>query len=395
MIATAMPLLAAAGALSIEVTNWGTYKLEMQRIADVSALAGIIKYGATDSPQSGAMAGFKIAELSGVTGGGTPTWVSDSQTYANTLITSKLVSGVKDASNKAVYVSVTKSIPRGLSAVFNPGGNMTISASARAELDGAQPCLVTLSNAALNIQNSSTINSTTCAIWSNGTVVAVNNSNTNVHDIYSTGNITAANPATITGNKYPNSAAVQDPYATNPEIVSLLSSLSSGSGTPYNTTKTVTLNPGHFGNVTLTNSANVTLNPGTYYIHGNLNTRNTSTLTGNGVTLVISGDVIFEQSSVVTLSAATGDTGGAIGGIMMVTTGSNIKLENSGARNLTGVIYAPNATLSVANLATLGSTGCLQYIVGAASVGNNINMSASTCVSMGAQSFGRRRLLVQ
>lgn len=396
LVAMAVPMLAAVCALAVEVTIWTSHKLELQRMADTASLAGIIKYATTDSAQTGATEALRIVELSGLTGGGTPVWNAGTATLSNTQVTARLEAGLKNAANnKAIYVSVTKTMPRGISALISPGGSIAITASAKAELDGAQPCLVTLHNAAMQFANYASVNASTCAIWSNGTIVAVNNVNVTVSDIYAAGNISTANSAVLNARLNPNAGAVEDPYLQNPEIVTLRAGLSSGTGTPIATTSTLTLSPGSYSSLSLTLGANVTLNPGTYYVNGNISLRNSSILTGTGVTIVTSGSIVLEQSSTIDLAAANGDVGGAIGGIVIVSTGSSIRLENSGTRNLTGVIYAPNASLSIDNNATLTTTSCLQYIVGNATIGNNANMDASTCVSMGAQSFGRKRLLVQ
>lgn len=395
IIALSIPMLAAVTALGVEVTAWSTVKLEAQRIADAAALAGVIRYAESDSAQAGAAMAMKIAELSGLTGGGTATWDAATQTYSNAVMTARLEAGLKDATNnKAVYVEVLKQGLRGMSSLFAPNGIVTIKANAKAELDGAQPCLVTLHTAALTISNIATINAGGCAIWSNGTVVGTNNINVTVGDVYSAGAITTANSAVINARKHPNSSAVADPYAQDPEVSALIAGLSGGAGTAISTSATMTLSPGTYSSLVLTNSANVTLLPGTYYINGNISVRNSSILTGTGVTIVTSGSVEFQQSSVVNLTAANGDVGGAVGGILLVSTASNITLENSGTRGLTGIIYAPNATLSIQNAATLVSTTCLQYIVGRADISNHALMSATNCVSMGARSFGRKRLLV-
>ncbi len=183
LVATAMPLLAAAGALGMEVTHWSNQKMRLQRVADTAALAGIIKYGNTDSAQSGATSSLKFAELAGITAGGTPTWNNSTSTFANTTITARLEAGVKDtANNKAMYVRISTAVPRGISSLLGSGSSVNISAWAKAELDGAQPCLVTLSNGALTFQNNPVINSSTCAIWSNGPVIATNSVTVNVRD---------------------------------------------------------------------------------------------------------------------------------------------------------------------------------------------------------------------
>ena len=396
LVAMAVPMLAAVCALAVEVTIWTSHKLELQRMADTASLAGIIKYATTDSAQTGTTEALRVVELSGLTGGGTPVWNAGTSTLSNTQVTARLEAGLKNAANnKAIYVSVTKTMPRGISALISPGGDIAITASAKAELDGAQPCLVTLHNAAMQFANYASVNASTCAIWSNGTIVAVNNVNVTVSDIYAAGNISTANSAVLNARLSPNAGAVEDPYLQNPEIVTLRAGLSSGAGTPIDTTSTLTLSPGSYSSLSLTLGANVTLTPGTYYVNGNISLRNSSILTGTGVTIVTSGNIELEQSSTINLAAANGDVGGAVGGIVIVSTGSSIRLENSGTRNLTGVIYAPNASLSIDNNATLTTTSCLQYIVGNATIGNNANMDASTCVSMGAQSFGRKRLLVQ
>ncbi len=396
LIASFVPVMVVVAALAIEVTNWAVVKLELQRASDVAALAGIIKYANADSPQAGTMAAANLIQLSSGQNLGTTSWNAATNTLSSSVFSAQLGTGVKDAANKAITVTLSRPITKGVSAFIGGGSTLTISATSMAELDGAQPCLVSLKNQAMQFNNTAAINAPNCAIWSNGTIVASNNTAISVRDVYSAGTIVTNNSAIISGNRYPNTAAIEDPYATEPRIVSLRAGLSPGAGTALNVDSgSTTRSPGSYSSWDLTNSAQVTLNPGTYYVNGDIRLRNSASLQGTGVTIVTSGQVRFEQSSSVTLTAQSGSAGPAAGGILLVSTGTLLDLGNSGTRSMTGIVYGPNISLTMGNNTGITSTDCLEYIVGDVLINNSAHMSATNCVAMGALSFGRKRLLVQ
>ncbi len=111
------------------------------------------------------------------------------------------------------------------------------------------------------------------------------------------------------------------------------------------------LNPGTYcGDINITGSASVTLNPGTYHCHGNININTTGTVTGSGVTLHVCNQNGQGQCNIthgnVTL---TPPTSGTCKGVTLYQDSGNTNrctLTAGSTQKITGVIYVPGATVS-------------------------------------------------
>ena len=67
--AIAMPVCVGVMALGIDVSYWEVKQIQLQRIADVAALAGSVRYSQTNNATSAVRSAASVAELNGVPAG--------------------------------------------------------------------------------------------------------------------------------------------------------------------------------------------------------------------------------------------------------------------------------------------------------------------------------------
>jgi hypothetical protein len=138
-------------------------------------------------------------------------------------------------------------------------------------------------------------------------------------------------------------------------------------------TTVTTLSPGVYcGGIATSHSARVTLNPWQYILDGgNFSVAGSSTVTGSGVTIILTsstgsskiGTVSIASGGTLTLSAMlTGTTAGVVfyQDQNAPTTGSN-SFQGNASMAITGAIYLPRQSLSYSG-STSGSSTCTQVI---------------------------------
>jgi hypothetical protein len=153
---------------------------------------------------------------------------------------------------------------------------------------------------------------------------------------------------------------------------------------------TATLDPGIYKQgMKLVAGANITLNPGVYYLEDDLNIQGGATLTGTGVTLVFtSGNgtkyatANISGSATVNLTApTTGDTAGiVIFGDRSTPSTASFKFNGGSTQILGGAVYVPSASIDYAGGAGT-STSCTQII------GNTVTFSGNSNVAINCSSY--------
>ena len=276
----------------------------------------------------------------------------------------------------------------------NPGVNLT--GGGNITLDGCGMALNSTAAGALTMTG--------------GTQINLNNS-AGVADAKQTASIVGGasyhNGATVNGVAAPapfsdvktNQAATADPYASVPlpskpatqcatsNGTTLTSSTSKGVttvkyGSNYNTPITSCYWPA--GDIVqLTNNANLSLGAGVYYLSGgSLSVGGNVTLTGNNVTLVLTGSgsnwasISITNGAKVTLTAPSSgaDAGIAIYGDRNAPTTISSSFVGGSTMNITGAIYLPTQQVTFANGAG-NPTGCLQLIAGSIAVSGGVTLS--------------------
>ena len=389
------PVLVMALGLGIEVSRWSVAKVELQRIADAAALAGAFDYQhqTTKVPGTAAAAASNLAEINGITG----------------QITVQIGAGLKNASDTAVQVTVSRSLRLFLAQIFTAATSLTISATAVAELvptATSAACLLALqgdlngitTNPDVSISNGVHIATQGCALRSDGDVNLTGGATVN-GNVIAAGQVSVSNGASIT-TPYAatsNDGQVGDPFATDAAVQNALQAAATATGSADSCTSngspSCTLSPGNFTGISVSNGATLTLAPGLYTVNGPVDfDGGTVNIEPGGVSIVSSGPVTVGNGvSVNGFSAATpgsaGVAAGAIPGVLLATSasGSNAATFNGGANFLyTGVIYVPNGTVSISDGVSASTPGCAEVIANEVDLAGGATFASNTC----SQTFG-------
>ena len=167
IVALVLPALLATVALALEVGSWSIVKIELQMRADVAAYAATTAYGNGADAHSASKTGADVAALNGAAAA-SRSWDAASSTLTSSDVTIQLVSGVRDPSDLAMKVTVTRSIPLTIGRMFSTQDAVTVSAIAWAEVVSVpgrtlQPCLLALNTSGPGIYTETNI---TISGWS-------------------------------------------------------------------------------------------------------------------------------------------------------------------------------------------------------------------------------------
>ncbi len=263
-----------------------------------------------------------------------------------------------------VQVQVSAVQPTFFMRIFGVNSS-TVSAAAVAINSSAKNCVYALTGGT-GINNSGAVDAAGCGIVDD-------------QSLFNTGRITAASvavhgtaagagtiPAAITGI-----IAAGDPlYRLTPPggggggcTTSTLKG-TNGAAPPTN----FTLSAGKYCSITVTQNANLTLNPGTYtFTTGSLTLNGNGNVTGNDVTFYFragAGSAVINSvpGSKETLSLVAPTTGALAGILFYQNTGNNstATIDGQGTSKLQGALYFPDATL---NLSNTGTTAAYTIVV--------------------------------
>ena len=411
------PVLAAAASLGIEVSHWSVEQMRMQRAADAAAIAGAIDYSKTANTQNAITAATDLAKINGA---------------ASTNV--QVVSGVRNASDMALKVTASESIPLTLSRIFSSRASVTVTASSTAELlnggtgtsTGAQPCIFAIRSAedggsGVGATGYINVNASGCSVRSNAGISFAGGGTFDTAGLYAAGSVTIPNWVTISGGEYPNDGQITDPYLADTALQTALTDAGDDGGpdiicynqncglpsSPDTTfhgsycdgqgTGTVTcyLKPGDYGNFTALGGGPYYYNfaPGLYVFHGNIDLENYTVSNGSDVTIILTGyfkgSNTFDFSLSAPSTAQAALTGGIPGVVLAGTTSGTVSLSGNPQFLAQGVVYFPNATFDASNSPTLGgsASSCLEILAA------NIVMSGDTyvrssCSSLDTRTFG-------
>ena len=267
---------------------------------------------------------------------------------------------------------------------------ITVRSVAVATSDGLG-CVLALNptvSGAATLQGSTTVALNNCSLYddsNNATaLVSGGSSSLSALSVGVVGGVSSTNNITTSQGIFTNIAPVADPYA-NDSYTAPPAHCQNQS--PLHNTQT--LSPGFFCGLTLNASANVTLNPGTYYIgQGGLRVNGNATLTGSNVTLVFTssggnyGTATINGGAVVNLTAPDfGPTAGiVIFGDRNMPTGSTFKFNGGASQYLGGAVYVAKGAIEFAGGAGT-STSCTQII------GDTIKFTGSSGVAINCSNY--------
>jgi Flp pilus assembly protein TadG len=405
--ALATPVLLMSVAMGIEIGHWSDVKLQLQRTADLAALAGAQSYSDGASAQTAANAAANVAEFNAGVGGGARIWTASSQTLSDNQVTVQITNGVNNPTDPAVRVTVTRSVPRMFSfiAVSGGAGAVTMEATSLAEIgktvNSVQPCILTLNggtNGAVatpgtTLSGNVNVDLNGCSMVSDGNTSMGGNMTLNASGIYSAGSITmhgsVSGTGTVPANQYQNSPPIPDPYARDAAVQGAIAQADCGPTTqPVVSKGMMNLYPNVcYGSIKVNGQTMVAFNgTGLYTVNGSFTVNGTSngtTLSANGITLATTGAISVSgdfSTGAVTLTAATAGTAahGAIPGVLFATnTTDAITVSGNSGIPFSGLIYAPNSAISLSGNATSGSSGCSEVIADTLTISGNMDLAAN------------------
>ncbi len=258
---------------------------------------------------------------------------------------------------------------------------------------GCVLALNTSASGAITIQGSSAVALNSCSVYDNSNsdtaLVSGGSSSLSAYSVGVVGGVSSTSNIYTTQGIYTHTPPVADPYAND--------SYPAPSGNCQNQPpihNTRTLNAGFVCGLTLNGNADVTLNPGIYYIGaGGLNVTGTATLTGSGVTLVFPssggnyGTATINGGATVNLTAPTfgPTTGIVIFGDRNMPEGSSFKFNGGASQYLGGAVYVPKGAVEYSGGAST-STSCTQIIGDTVKFTGNSNV-AINCSSQKTKPF--------
>jgi Flp pilus assembly protein TadG len=385
---TILPLVLVVG-LGVEVTRWTVVKRELQRTADVSAVAGAAEYANSQNAQTATNAAANLAELDGAAGATARTWNPSSKLLSDNQVSAQVVAGVQDTSNMAVKVVVTRPVSLVFTRAMSSAATINVSATGLAEVrTTGQPCLLALNSAGngISAQGTAQITLTGCTMRSNASISTGGSGRMSASAFYAGGSISGNETG---GPLHPNDGTMPDPYASYAPLQTALNSLSAGAGTAFSNKPkdSNSLSPGIFSSWDI--KGDVTLTPGIYYVNGDISLGAQASVTGSGVTIIASGSLSMNGGASLTISAATtaAAQNGAIPGIVFASKStSSSSFQGNTDPSLTGVVYYPKGSMDFGGTAQGGSNGCLEVIASSVTLHGTPNL-ASKCTSYGTLTF--------
>lgn len=375
LIALCLTVLLGFGGLGVDVATWEYHQREQQSATDAAALGGAqqLIYSNCTNYSAATTAAQNDAGNGGFADGGNVT----------VTVQTPPQSGPYAGNACAVSVQITSAnVASFLTRFFGQatGVSESTSAVASAALQN-NGCIYMLGSGQNTNFNGSNVQAAPCSIYLNGS--ANFNSATVDAQYIGEANYTGSNNGgSFTGSSPKKMLPVADPcpeiagcayLAANPPSTSPCTGTYNGQGV---------LNPGCYSNLNL-NGATVTLSQGLYTFTGSSNF-NKASITGTGATIYVpaGASTNFNKVSSMTL---TPPTSGNYTGVSyyQVPSNSNSINFNGSSTNISGLIYAPSASMNYN-----GSIGKYTILVAAYA-----NLNGSTGEDFGAPGGGQSYLI--
>lgn len=382
----ALPVVIGGAGLATDTVQWVLWKRELQRAADSAAIAGVNAKAQGETVTTAITA--DLAKNNNHTG--------------NSLLSGyPQIAYPADTGSKSNQVQVTLAIQKslGFSSLFLSTAPQITATATAAEVPALNPCAWALNNttsSAITIGGSSSTN-LGCPVMSDSTgnpAVTTNGSSYSftAPAVAGVGSL----PSSITGvtTLLPHYLSQSDPYAgkystsdSGMNCKSLTSQRTGSSKSGY------TLSPGCYSDFKLTGT--YTLNPGVYYLDStNFDTTGGATLTGTGVTIILTGtspgSISTNGNSTINLSAPTSSNCGTYSGVnscnytdMLFIQSSSATLNNSNTINgnntssFDGVVYIPKGQVTFSG-SSAQSTKCLEVVGWTLNFTGNTNIQNDT-----------------
>jgi Flp pilus assembly protein TadG len=379
-----MVVLIGFAALAIDASFWYSQKRQLQFAADAGAAGGAIALKTTGKSTINTYATNDI-NLNNCTSSNNCTIVA---------INNPPTSGPATGNTNAVEVILSKPASTFLSHLFLT--TPTLHVRAVAGNPPANNCIISLNTTGvgINVKGGGNVVSSNCGIASNSSasdsINVVGGGSISTNTVTTVGQTSTSGGGSInaTSGITTGASPASDPYS-NLQMPTF-------SGCTQNnyqlTGATATISPGVYcGGIKTTSSSTLTMNPGTYFIdQGNFDISAQTTLTGTGVTIIMTsstgsgyGSVTINGGATVNMSAPTT---GSMAGILFFgdrnSSGNNEKLDGGSGQTLSGAVYFPTNNVDYSGQAGTTGNPCLQFIAstitftGGAALGNGCQSTA-------------------
>jgi hypothetical protein len=329
----------------VGVPYWN--KRKIQSAADSAAVAGAteLNYVTVDNTSVAAAAKAAAAQ-NGFT---------DGQDGVTITVNNTPLNGPHAGDPEYIEVIVQRQTPTFFLRLFGDN-SVSVAARAVAGFGGGQGCVFALSpsGTAISVSGGASISSDKCQIFDNSSdakaLTVSSGASLTAKQIGIVGGYTESNSNSISPNPVTGIIAATDPlaYLQAPTIPSTCSPKLNlnGSGS-------TTLTPGCYTSISYSGGGNLTFQPGTYIFTGNVNLNGSGVIKGDGVTFYItSTGSINATNGVLNLDAPSSGQYNSILLFQAHGNTSNIVFSGQGGSTLTGIFYAPDASLSFTGSAT-------------------------------------------
>jgi Flp pilus assembly protein TadG len=319
-----------------------------------------------------------------------------------------------------IEADVSKPIPTFFLSVFNRSASrMNVSARAVAGGGLSSPtciCLEEPSGQGLTMSNNGRINATQCG-------VTVDSNSTNAVGVVGSATLNALSLGTVS-NTWNNSSNYTNNVNNNGQITSSTKivagiatqckpvltapTLPPGITCYANPVQGYTAATGYTGNYTLpvagetatsntlcytsldtSNARSVTFTPGyTYYIQGDFTTGGGAPITGNNLQFYVGGNVNFTNSATATLAAPT------VSGVpqtLIYAMGNTVSIVGGTNSNLSGLVYAPNAAVTLNN--GTGTTLTMDFVAQSLNISGGAALNSYSISSLGTLNLSVAKLV--
>jgi Flp pilus assembly protein TadG len=404
--AVVAPLLVLAMGLGIDVSFWMATRLQLQRMADLAAMAGAAKYASRPDASSALITAANVAELNGFPAALRTTAPNTPSTGTNTLSESYNVWSGSFASNsnaQLVTVTLQRQVPRFFSAAVltsKPIISVTAAAQVVPRPGVGQACVLALQGYSSGVttadditgKGNAQISLSGCDMRADASMVFKGNTSVAVPNLIASGTVTG-----ITSNSCPQGQVCDNKVLTQqPQIPDPFSGTYGGllTSIPTNTTSQPsgnTLSPPPTGTAYTSldfsgdySGANaVTFNPGVYYVSGSVTFHGNGDVVGQGVTIISGGGITFNGSTNVTLTAPT--SGQTAAGLLFGTNSptASVLFNGNSSQTLRGAIYTPNTAVTINGNSDTGKSACLTIVANSVTFSGNSALTNSGCAAMG------------
>lgn len=393
LAAFAMPACVGVMALGIDVSNWAMTRVQLQRLADVTAMAGASRYAETLNGPAAVSSAANVAELNGVpagtrTGSGTATLTDNYGDWTTSF----------SDSGSTIASTVQMSAPIWFGRIFTSATKQPITARAVAQVfprtSGGQACVLGLKGDStgittivdVTISGNTSITSSTCGVRSDGSLQVNGNASIAVPTVVASGTISVGGNGSIACQSSTPCQQGGDPQIPDPFYSAYNSQLGIPATGNAGSSSGTTLSPGLYSSgLSLSDNNTYTLNPGVYYVEGTISIGGNASVSGNGVTLISSGGISIAGNGTVNLTAP--GQGAATAGLLYGTSSSSASVSLSGNSRvvLNGAVYAPNVAVTISGNSSVTTTQstCLDVVASAVTFSGNSNFSNTGCAALG------------